>query len=79
MSFDNAEENAAFAEKFSFPYPLLCDTTRALGLAYHACESQEDRHARRITYVIGPDGRIRMAIDDVKPGEHPAELLAGLT
>ncbi len=78
VSFDTVEENAAFAAKFSFPYPLLCDTTRAIGLAYQACDRADDPHARRITYVIGPDGRIKMAVGDVKAGEHPAELLKNL-
>ncbi len=72
------ESNAAFARKFGFPYPLLCDTERKVGLAYHACEKPEDRHARRITYVIGPDGRIVQAIENVKAGEHPTTLLASL-
>ncbi len=27
-SFDTPEENKAFAEKFDFPFPLLCDTKR---------------------------------------------------
>jgi peroxiredoxin Q/BCP len=78
VSFDTVEENAAFAEKFAFPYPLLCDTTRAIGLAYHACDKPQDVHARRITYVIGPDGRIKVAVGDVKAAEHPASLLASL-
>jgi thioredoxin-dependent peroxiredoxin len=78
VSFDSVEENAAFAVKYSFPYPLLCDTTRAIGLAYHACDKPEDQRARRITYVIGPDGRIRLAVENVNAGEHPVTLLASL-
>jgi thioredoxin-dependent peroxiredoxin len=78
ISFDTPEENAAFAKKFGFPYPLLCDTTRTIGLAYRACDGPEAPRARRITYVIGPDARIAQAIGDVKPGEHPAALLASL-
>ena len=79
MSFDTVEENDAFARKFSFPYPLLCDTERAIGLAYGACDSPTDRTARRISYVIGPDGRIEHAFPKVDPKRHPAEVLALLT
>ena len=75
MSFDTVPENAAFATKFSFPYPLLCDTERAIGLAYGACDSPTDRNARRISYIIGPDGRIEHAFPKVDPKKHPAEVL----
>lgn len=78
ISFDTVEENAAFAEKFGFPYPLLCDTTREIGLAYHACDSRDAGGPRRITYVIDPDGKIKLAFGEVKAAEHPASLLASL-
>ena len=60
-SFDTAAENKAFAEKFGFPYPLLCDTDRNLGLAYGAADSPTAEYAKRIAYVIGPDGKVKKA------------------
>ena len=77
-SFDTVEENRAFAEKFDFPYPLLCDTDRALGLAYKACEDANDGYARRITYVISPDGAIEQAIETSDPAGQASELLSTL-
>lgn len=76
MSFDTVQENAAFAQKFGFPFRLLCDTGRELGLAYGACDTATDRTARRISYVISPDGRIEHAFPKVDPKQHPAEVLA---
>jgi len=70
------QENAAFAAKMKFPYPLLCDVDRTIGLAYGACSTPQDRSARRISYVIGPDGRVRHAFPKVDPKSHPAEVLA---
>ena len=78
MSFDSIEANARFAEKFSFPYPLLCDTNRDIGLAYGACDDRGTKNAARISYVIGPDGIIKEAIAKVSAGVHPAELLTSL-
>ena len=78
MSFDTEEENRAFAEKFNFPFRLLCDTDRAIGMAYGACDEPTASYARRISYVIGPDGRIAQAFGKVNPGSHPEELLASL-
>jgi len=77
-SFDDQDANARFAEKFSFPFPLLCDTDRKLGLAYEACESSDARVPARISYLIGPDGRIRAAYAKVSPPTHPAEVLKEL-
>jgi peroxiredoxin Q/BCP len=77
-SFDDAAANARFAAKFEFNFPLLCDTTRALGMAYGACDDPTASSARRISYVIGPDGRISHAYPKVSPQEHPAQVLADL-
>lgn len=78
VSFDTVEENAAFAAKHDFPYSLLCDTERALGLAYRACSSKIDPYPNRITYVVGPDGTIEQAIETASPGAQAAEILASL-
>ena len=77
-SFDTVEENRAFAEKFDFPYPLLSDTDRALGLAYRACEDASDGYARRITYVINPEGKIEQAIETSDPAGQAAALISTL-
>jgi thioredoxin-dependent peroxiredoxin len=74
-SFDSAEENKAFAEKFGYDFTLLCDTTRALGMAYGACDKATDAYAKRYTYVIGPDGRIEQAIATKDPKGQAEALL----
>jgi peroxiredoxin Q/BCP len=78
ISFDTVAENAAFAQKFNFPFPLLCDTSRAIGLAYGACDDAKAGYARRISYVIDEEGKILKAYDSVSPRSHPAEVLADL-
>jgi thioredoxin-dependent peroxiredoxin len=72
------EENAAFAQKFQFPFPLLCDTTRRIGLAYGACDTPEAKTAKRISYVIDPMGRILLAYEKVAPAEHPEDVLEAI-
>jgi peroxiredoxin Q/BCP len=78
VSFDTPEENAAFAQKYHLPFPLLCDTDRQLSLAYGACDSPMADYPRRITYVIGPDGRIVQALGKVDARQHPQDLLSTL-
>jgi peroxiredoxin Q/BCP len=58
VSFDTPADNKAFAEKYGFVDPLLCDTTRAMGLAYRACKDAGAKYADRITYIIDAEGRI---------------------
>jgi thioredoxin-dependent peroxiredoxin len=76
VSFDTVEENKAFAEKFGFTFPLLCDTEREIGLAYGACDAKDAGYAKRISYVIDEEGRIAQAHEQVNAREHPEELLA---
>ena len=76
VSFDSVEDNAAFARKFDFPFPLLCDTKRELGLAYGACTDAKAGSAKRISYLIGPDGKIAKAFPKVDVARHAEELLA---
>jgi peroxiredoxin Q/BCP len=77
-SFDDEEANRAFAEKFDFPFELLCDTDKSLGLAYGACSSVDAAYPSRITYVIGGDGRIAAAFEKVRPKSHAEDVLAVL-
>jgi len=78
ISFDSVDENAAFARKFEFSFPCLCDTSRQVGLAYGACEDAKAASARRLSYLIGPDGRIRKVYPKVNAAAHPEEILKDL-
>ena len=77
-SFDSVESNKQFAEKFGFPFPLLSDTQRTLGIAYGAADQASDGHARRIAYLIGPDGRIRHVWAKASPTTFADDVLAVL-
>ena len=78
ISFDTPAQNLAFAEKFGFPFRLLSDSTRSVALAYGAAESARDAYPRRLTFVIGPDGRLERAIETADPAAQAAELLQSL-
>ncbi len=78
MSFDTQAENRHFAEKFNFPFPLLCDVDHTIGLAYGAAESSKDEYARRIAYVIDEHGVIAQAHAKVDAASYPAWQLRNL-
>ena len=76
VSFDDVASNKAFADKFSFPYLLLCDTERMIGQAYGA---GSEGLAKRISYLIGPDQTIVKAYDGVDYNTHPQDVLNDIT
>ena len=58
VSFDTPAENKAFAEKYHFNFPLLCDTDRKIGTAYGA-NADPQKGAQRVGVVIDRDGKIK--------------------
>lgn len=78
VSFDTVKENRKFASKFEFPFPLLSDPERRIGLDYHAAADPEQASADRITYLIDPEGTITRVYQTVDPKSHPGEVLTDL-
>lgn len=81
ISFDAPEENKAFAEAEGFPYPLLSDEDRAVGMAYGAArepEAQFAGFAKRLSFLIDPEGVVRRTYRVTDPATHPAEVLDDL-
>lgn len=78
VSFDEPSANAAFVKQEGFPFRLLSDRNRELAAAVGAADSREQPAARRISYLIGKDGRVLKAYPAVSPGTHAQEVLADL-
>jgi peroxiredoxin Q/BCP len=78
VSFDAPAENRAFAEKFSFNFPLLCDTDRKLALAYGAADTPASTNAQRVGVVIGPDGKVKEWLPKVDARSYPQEVVKRL-
>ena len=78
VSFDTPAENAAFAKKFSFNFPLICDLDRKVGLAYGAADSASAPNAKRVGVIIGPDGKVKEWYPKVSAQGFPRETLEKL-
>jgi peroxiredoxin Q/BCP len=78
VSFDDEADNRRFAMKYGFPFPLLCDTKREIGIPYGACLTETDPHAERIGYLIDTHGRIKQAYPRVDAKSFPEEVLKDL-
>jgi peroxiredoxin Q/BCP len=76
ISADDSAANAAFVEAESFPFPLLSDPD--LTLASKVGADGILGYTRRISYVIGADGKVVKAYADVDPAGHAEQVLRDL-
>ncbi len=78
-SIDSADNHRAFASKYSLPFPLLIDPGNKIAKAYGADNGIPILGLdRRVTYVIGEDGRILKVYPKVDPAGHATEIIADL-
>lgn len=83
VSTDPIRKHQAFAKKFNLPFPLLADIDRQVVEAYgvwgeKTFMGRKYQGTHRITFLFGPDGRIRKIWTKVKPDTHADEVLAAL-
>lgn len=79
VSLDDVDSHMEFAENHSLPFPLLADTDGRTSDAYGVKTRMFGMTvARRQTFIIGPTGTIAKHYEEVKPGEHSAEVIADL-
>ena len=74
VSFDSPEKNRKFAEKNNLPFRLLSDRDHELAKAVGAGRALIPL-AKRISYLVGPDGIVLEAYPDVDPKTHASEVL----
>jgi thioredoxin-dependent peroxiredoxin len=75
ISFDSVEDNALFAERNQFKFPLLCDVDRKVGVAFGAASDLKARAPARISFLIDENGMILRAYDQVNPRDHAGQVL----
>lgn len=81
ISFDTPEDNAAFRTKHDFPFDLLSDVDKSVGMTYDVLRDADDPFAdypKRISYLINPDGLIAKAYEVSDPAGHGTEVLTDL-
>ncbi len=78
VSFDAPATNAEFVAKNHFPFRLLSDSGKTLAVAVGAADSTSRIWARRISYLVGPDGKVMVAYPDVDPATHAGQVLEDL-
>jgi peroxiredoxin Q/BCP len=76
VSFDSVEDNAAFARRHEFGFPLLSDADHTVAIAYGACSAANARYPDRVSFLIDEHGVVERVYDQVDPRDHPARVLA---
>lgn len=83
VSTDSVKSHDKFIQKFQLPYQLLADQDKKIVNDYGVWSRQsffgiKFMGTSRMTFLIGPDGRIRKIWPKVKPQDHAAEILASV-
>ena len=83
ISADEPAKQKKFEEKFSLPYPLLADTDKKVCGSFGVIQEKSMYGKKymgiaRMTFIIGPTGKIQHIYEKVKPEGHAEEVLACL-
>ena len=76
ISADSAESHKKFSEKHSLPFTLLSDPERKVINLFGATGFI---FAKRVSFLINPEGVIEKVYDKVNPKIHAKEILDDLT
>jgi len=84
VSTDPVKSHDKFVEKFQLPFTLLADEDKRIVTAYgvwgeKSFMGRKYLGTHRVTFLIGPDSRIKKIWPQVKPDGHAAEVLAELS
>ena len=83
VSTDSVKSHDKFAGKHQLPFTLLADEDKKIVRTYgvwglKSFMGRKYQGTHRVTFLIGPDGRIQIIWPKVKSDEHAAEVLAAL-
>lgn len=83
VSTDSLKSHEKFAGKYKLPFTLLVDEDKKIVTAYGAWGQKsflgrKYMGTHRVTFLIGPDGRIKKIWPAVKPETHAQEVLAAI-
>ncbi len=83
VSVDPVKSHDKFVKKHRLPFPLVADADKKIVEAYGVWGEKQFMGRRylgthRVTFLIGPDGRIKKIWRQVKPKQHAEEVLAAL-
>jgi thioredoxin-dependent peroxiredoxin len=76
VSRDSSEIHAEFRKGHQLPFSLVADESGAIAKAYGV--SSPLGMSARVTFLVGPNGRVARVWPDVDPAVHASEVLAAV-
>ncbi|HEV8050487.1 MAG TPA: redoxin domain-containing protein [Thermoplasmata archaeon] len=68
VSVDSIDDQRRFLETCALPFPLVADSDQAIARRFGVLGAFG--HARRVTFLLDPSGRVMQVIDSIRPGVH---------
>ncbi|MDO8565507.1 MAG: thioredoxin-dependent thiol peroxidase [bacterium] len=83
VSKDSVESHRKFADAYKLPFTLLSDEDKKVIKKYGVwgeknMMGRKYMGVKRMSYLIGPDGKIKKVYENVKPPKHASEVLKDL-
>ena len=79
VSLDDSESHAEFAQKYHLPFPLLAGKNTDVADRYGVILNLGlFKMARRYTFLIDPQGKIKKIYDKVETSRHSGEIIGDL-
>lgn len=84
ISADSPRAQKKFKEKYDLPFPLLADQEKKVANQYGVVKEKTlygrlFKGISRMSFLIGPEGKIKKVFDNVKPAGHAEEVLGALS
>jgi thioredoxin-dependent peroxiredoxin len=74
VSFDDADSHQKFVFKYNLNFPLLTDTKGEIADAYGVRMGPDKNMARRVSFLVGLNGKIIHITDSPDPAVHLREM-----
>lgn len=79
ISLDGLDDHKKFTERHQLPFPLLADTMGSVAERWGVLGGLGPlRMARRVSFLVDPEGRILQVFDPAATNGHTDEVLAAL-
>ena len=78
ITFSTPEDLKSWGLEVGLNSELLCDADKAVAMAYGAAENADQERPKRVSVLVGADGKVARVYAAPDPEAHPAEALADM-
>ena len=78
ITFSTTDDLKRWRDEVGLASVLLSDADRSVAMAYGAADSPDQAKAKRVSILIGPDGKVIDAFTPGDAGAHAGEVIDAL-